>query len=240
MSTHTEDCKSTSCTYCNQYLKYIQKLQSLLDDNEIEYQKMRIKKDKSLPSEVMSQIDLTEGRLEYLVSEFYTEETFLKGYKGVIDFIHNYVVRDDETSEIVYICSDSTKKIFQYYDVEGLQKDIRCKILMDSIYDPLIKKVNKIYRILINKIYQDDDILVVGGNSYNSDSDDDSDDYDSDIEEIIAEELHDKKKQKDAEIVSKTIDELVNNTVATFLEIKKCIGKVRKPVVDELVSLLAL
>lgn len=239
MSDHLqEDCKNTGCVYCKRYINYIKTLQSLLDDNGIEYREIksfRKGKDKVVP-DTMLQIDLTEGRLEHLVSEYYTEETFLRGYKGVIDFIHTYVVRDDENSQFVYVCGDSTKKVFHYYDVEGLQRDTRCKVLMDAIYDPLIQKVNKIYRILINRIYVDDDVLVVGNDS----SDDENDDeYDSDIEEVIAEELHD-KKIKDIENSSKTVDEKVNNTVSLFLEIKKCIGKVRKPVVDELVSLLTL
>lgn len=226
-----EECKSMGCAYCTRYMNYIVSLQALLDDNGIDYKpikKVRKGKDKVVP-DTMSQIDLTDGRLDHLVSEYYTEETFLKGYKGVVDFIHTYVVRDDESSEMVYICADSTKKIFHYYDEEGLQKDIRCKALMDAIYDPLIKKVNKIYRVMINKIYQEEE------DSDSSDSD--IDEYDSDIEEVIAEELHDdKKKQKDVE----TVDERVNHAVSIFLEIKKCIGKVRKPVVDELVTLLAL
>lgn len=244
-----DECKfphgeSIGCAYCVRYLKHIDTLQSILDDNGIDYKSLKpIRKgiDKIIP-DTMAQLDLSEERLESLVNEYYNQEMFQRGYKGIIDFIHMYVVHDDVSpTDLVYICADPSKKVFHYYDEDGLQKDIRCKALMDALYDPLIKKVNKIYRILINRIYQEDDVLVVGESSEDSESDDE---YDEDIDEIIAGELHDsgdKKKQRDhAESSSQTVDERVNHAVAIFLEIKKCIGKVRKPVVDELVMLLTL
>jgi hypothetical protein len=238
--------ESIGCAYCVRYLKHIETLQCILDEQGILYKPLRpIRKgiDKIIP-DTMAQLDLSESRLEDLVSEYYTAETFKRGYKGVVDFIHTYIVRDDDSpQDILYICADPSKKIFHYYDEEGLQKDIRCNVLMNSLYDPLIKKVTKIYRILINRIYNEHEESDSG-----SDSESENDDeIDEDIDEIIAEELHesiDKKKEREhTESVShmtETIDERVNQTVAIFLEIKKCIGKVRKPVVDELVILLTL
>lgn len=243
-----DECKfphgeSIGCAYCVRYLKHIDNLQSILDDNGIDYQSLKpIRKgiDKIIP-DTMAQLDLSEERLESLVNEYYTQEMFQKGPKGIVEFIHTYVVRDDDTPvNFVYICADPSKKVFHYYDEEGLQKDIRCKALMDALYDPLIKKVNKIYRILINRIYQEDDVLVVG----ESEDSESEDEYDDDIDEIIAEELHDsgdKRKEKEhSESSSQTVDERVNHAVAIFLDIKKCIARVRKPVVDELVMLLTL
>ncbi|MDD4930562.1 MAG: hypothetical protein PHG66_00205 [Candidatus Colwellbacteria bacterium] len=242
----SDECKfphgeSIGCAYCVRYLNHIDILQSILDDNGIYYQPLKpIRKGDKIISDTMAQLDLSEERLESLVNEYYTQDTFQKGYKGIIDFIHTYVIRDDDTpTDIVYICADPSKKVFHYYDVEGLQKDIRCRALMDALYDPLIKKITKIYRILINRIYQEDDVLIVGESS-DSDSDDE---YDEDIDEVIAEELHDsgdKRKQKEASDNSKTADEQVNHAVAIFLNLKKSIGKVRKPIVDELVTLLTL
>jgi len=241
----TDERDSTGCAYCVRYLNHIEKLQALLDDSGIDYKPLKsIRKDKDkVVPDTMDRLDLSDDRIENLVNEYYTEEIFLQGHKGVIDFIHSYVVRDDDSSELVYVCADATKKVFHYYNDDGLQKDIRCKALIDAIYDPLIKKVNKIYRVIINRIYEEDDVLVVRNESSSDDEEDDGDsdiEYDEDIDEVIAEELHKESKGSDASNSSKSVDEKVNESVSVFLEIKKSIGKVRKPIVDELVSLLTL
>jgi len=219
---------SCECFNCDRYINQIKKLEEILDEHGLEYNKIKMGKIKIVP-DTPAMIDLRDERIEELVNDHYDERLFLMGYKGVVEFIHKYVVVDDETSSIVYVCADQSKKVFHYYTEEGLQKDIRCKDLMDAIYDPLVKKVSKIYHIMINNIYDSEEIVV--------DDDSDSDDYDSDIEEIIAEELHESKPSDGDE---KTVDERVNEAVALFLEIKKCLGKVRKPVVDILVDLLSL
>ena len=232
------------CAYCTRYLNYITKLQKLLKDNEIDFHPLKeISGNEKIVPDTMEQIDLSEFRLKYLVDDYYNEETFQKGSKGIVEFINSYVVRDDN-SELLYVCADSSKKIFHYYDEKGLQKDIRCKVLIDSIKEPLIKKATKMYRELLELIYQEEKGLV----SSDSDSDEEEE-YDSDIEEIIAEELRtlaiDKKRRREMkqyvnEQLSNNVDDKVNQVIAIFLEIKKCLGNVRKPVVDELVSLLAI
>lgn len=239
---------SGSCTSCNQYLKvgtsitsvipellkHIETLEFLLNDNFISFRPMKsIKKEKPVP-DTMKQIDLSEERLEYIVNEYYNEEIFEKGYKGVIEFIRDVVVKDDDSGELVYICADPVKKIFHYYDDHGLQRDIRCKIMMDSLYDPLLKRVNKIYKGLIDKIYKrQEDVIVIKTRDSDDDETDDEDDltYDSEVEEVIATELVNN---------SNTVDENLNKAVALFLEIKKALGRVRKPVVDELITLLSI
>lgn len=239
------DCKpSIGCAYCTRYLNYITKLQKLLKDNDIKFRELKeISGNEKIIPDTMEQIDLSEFRLKYLIDDYYTEESFQKGSKGVIEFINSYVVRDDN-SELLYICADSSKKIFHYYDEKGLQKDIRCRALLDAIKEPLIKKATKFYRELLDIIYQEEKGLI----SSESDSDDE-DEYDSDIEEIIAEELRtlaiDKKRRREMkeyvnEKLSNNVDDKVDKVIAIFLEIKKCLGNVRKPVVDELVHLLAI
>lgn len=173
-------------------------------------------------------LDLSERRIEELVDQYYTVELFNQGQKGIISFIYSYIVRsDDDQSKILYKCIDQNKRIFRYRDEEGLHRDVKGKIIMDAIYDPLLKKVNKLYRIMINRIYEDEKNSGVL-------DEEDSDDYDSDVEEVIAAELHFVDDNSD---ITST-DDKVNNAVNRFLEIKKCCGKIRKPIIDELSQLL--
>ena len=213
----SDDC--TRCTNCKRYIKRIKELENkingttnLTDDED---QKVIL--------------DLSESRIEDLIDKYYDDDLFNQGKNGIISFIYSYIVRDDnDRSKILYRCDDQHKKIFSFYNDEGLIKDTRCKILIDSIYEPLIKKVNKIYRIMINKIYDEERTQNV------EDSDTEDDEFDSDIEEVIASELNFQDTNKS----SSSIDDRVNMTVNKFLEIKKCCNKNRKPIIDELSQLL--
>lgn len=212
---------SCGCIYCDKYLSYINDLQNILEDNHISYSELKIRRKNNVLPDLIDILDLSENNLETIIDEYYTEELFQKGIKGIVEFIHEYIVQEE--NKLLYVCADPVKKIFHYYDVEGLQKDIRCKMLLDSLHNPFIKRVNKIYKIIINRIYQEDEIKI----------DSDDDEYDSDVEEIIANEVVENNNQD-------SIDDRINQTVATFLEIKNCIGKNRKPLVDELVTLLSI
>lgn len=205
------------CPQCTLYIERIRELESLLDISAEE-----ILIDDSI-------LDLSYDRIVDIVDKYYTQDLFNQGQKGIVSFIYSYIVRNDkDRSKILYTCIDQQKKIFQYRTEKGNQKDTRCKNLLDVLYDPLIKKVNKIYRISINKIYEEE-------KKNTSIEDDLSDDYDSDIEEVIASELYKDKPSTD----ELSIDDVVNATVDTYLEIKKCC-KNRKLIVDELSQMLYL
>lgn len=175
-------------------------------------------------------LDLSYDRIENLVLKYYNTDLFFQGYRGIVAFIYSYIIRDDNNpSRILYTCIDPLKKTFEYHDENGTVKDNRCKNLLDALYEPIIKKVNKIYRININKIYEESST-----EDANDEEEDNSDiEYDSDIEEIIASELQCEKTG------TKSIDEKVNFTVDVFLEIKKSC-KNRKVIIDELCSLLSM
>jgi hypothetical protein len=209
-----EDNDFFNCDQCVVYKKRIKELENIL---KLSHPKEEEEFDDTII------LDLSDAHIEYLVEKYYNEELFFMGQKGVVNFITQYVVRDDD-NKIAYKCSDQSKKMFCFFTEKGIQKDHRCKLLFESIYDPLIKKVNKIYRIVLNRIYEEKKEIVP------SDSDSDGDSYDSDIEEVIANEL--------LENNDNTVDDKVNNAVNKFLEIKKCIGKVKKPIIDELTQLL--
>lgn len=219
---------NSECKNCLIYIEKIKQLENiikLLRGNELS------------ESDVINELDLSEKRIEDLVEKYYTYELFFQGQKGIISFIYSYIIRDEQDrNKILYKCADQTKKIFQFTDIEGeLHKDFRCKILLDSIYDILIKKVNKIYRIEINRLYNEEE-------KNQSDENSDSEDYDSDIEEVIANELQNNKEDKEdkEKTENSTIDDKVNIVVNKFLEIKKCLWKNRKPLIDDLSQILFL
>lgn len=255
MSTIDETNCETDCTKCASYRERIIELENLLKEslniikpitnkgeNESEYgnsskDEIKDEDDHSDHTDENDEryLDLSDARIEDLVDKYYNEELFYQGQKGIIYFIYSYIVRDDEDrTKFLYKCLDQTKKIFQYTDEEGTHKDIRCKTLIDAVYDPLLKKVNKIYRITINKIYEEDE------KNSSDDCSNESDEYDSDIEEIIASELHfcDESGDRGEKEVS-SVDDRVNIAVNKFLEIKKCCGKIRKPIIDELSIMLS-
>jgi hypothetical protein len=215
------------CVECQCYRERILELEKLLEENTItkEYSIVTTNEDSDNENNIL---DLSYSRIDDIINRYYNEELFYQGQKGIIYFIYSYIVRDDDdNTKFLYKCINKDKKIFQYLDYEGVvQKDIKCKKLIDSIYELLLKRVNKIYRITINKIYEEEEI----------EEDSDSDEYDSDIEEIIATELNFIDESMDQK---KSADDKLNIVVNKFLEIKKCCGKVRKPIIDELSLLLS-
>jgi len=222
-SSDSSECEFMSvkeCQQCTIYKKRISELEKILKKSA---------RETSTEESAEGVLDMSDKRIEDLVEKYYTEDLFFQGQKGIVSFIYSYIIRDDDNrSKILYRCVDQTKKIFQFQSDEGIQKDARCKTLLDVVYDPLIKKVNKVYRIIINRIYEEDE-----KNSTDSDIEDEED-YDSDIEEVITEELH----FCDSDENKSSVDDRVNIAVNKFLENKKCCNKNRKPVIDELSQLL--
>lgn len=231
----------TECIKCASYRERIIELEKLLNHNNKNKDEIKYEDDSDTVDENEERyLDLSDSRIEDIIDKYYNEELFYQGQKGIVYFIYSYIVRDDEdTTKFLYKCIDQNKKIFQYSDEEEIHRDTRCKTLIDAIYHPLLKRVNKIYRITINKIYQEDE----NNSSESSDSEDDdiveSDDYD--IEEVIASELHFCEESINEVKGEKkpSVDDKVNNAVNKFLEIKKCCGKIRKPIIDELSIMLS-
>ena len=210
------------CSCCSEYKKRIQQL-----EKQLKILKNKKQSTNSPPTSDTDEgvLDLSERRVEELIERNYTEELFNQGYKGVISFIYSFIVRDDDDrSKILYRCVDQTKKLFQFQDDEGVKRDVRCKVLLDVVLEPLFKKVNKIYRTAINRIYEDEKDPEVS-----SDDEFDSDIENDDINEVIVSELHFDS--------GSSVDDRVNTVVARFSEIKKC-GKNRKPIIDELSQML--
>lgn len=192
------------CKKCSELQKRIDLLEDQLRINKLNFRSI---------------LDLSEERIVELLDKYYNESLYMEGKRGVINFIYSYVVRDEDDN-IAYKCIDIEKGIFEYVDESGtIRRDRKCNQLFSSIYQPLIKRVNKIYRILLDKLYAEDDKTP-----YNSDEDE--------VLEVIEEELSIDEDER-----LKTVDDQINDVVRINLDIKK-LGKNKKPVADELTRML--
>lgn len=166
-------------------------------------------------------LDLSDERISELVEKYYNESLYMEGRKGMVTFIYSYIVRDEDQN-IVYKCIDPERNIFEYMDESGtVRKDRKANQLFAAVYQHIVKKANKIYRTLLDKLYEQDE-----KNPYTSDDEEDE------VLEVIEEEL-----SIDEDIKIQTIDDQINNVVRLNIEIKK-ISKNKKLMVDELTRML--
>jgi hypothetical protein len=82
--------------------------------------------------------------------DFFTKKHFLKGQKGASDFTIEYVLKDDEGKPL-YMCSDSSRKMFKHRNIEGtISKDPEAKKLTKITYPHISEKAQSIYSELID------------------------------------------------------------------------------------------
>lgn len=172
---------------------------------------------------VDSSLDLSEYRIENIVDEYYTEDLFLRGVDGLVDFICNYIVVDDN-DKLIYKCIDYGKATFGYVEDNTIKKDLRCKLLLDSLQCQIVKKSNKYYKKIINELYSKENPDTEENDTEGDDSDD-YEDSDDEVDEIIANEIQSVSGNNENEI-----DIVVNN----FLEIKRCIARERNDLIKKL------
>jgi hypothetical protein len=202
----------------------IDKLYNIINELKSELNKMT-----SGETLVDSSLDLSEYRIENIVDEYYTEDLFLRGVDGLVDFICNYIVVDDN-DKLIYKCIDYGKATFGYVEDNTIKKDLRCKLLLDSLQCQIVKKSNKYYKKIINELYsKENDTKENDDTKENNDTDgDESDEYediDDEVDEIIANEIQSISGNNENEI-----DIVVNN----FLEIKRCIARERNNLIKKL------
>lgn len=211
MTSHIRIPMGGSCLDCDRYKREMARMESeiiLLKETII---KLSIDDPTEIKEEVDEKedphlLDLTTETLNDAAELHYTPEMFMKGQKGIAEFIGNYIVKYRER----YLCTDQVRDIFTYTEIddpEVIKKDVKCKRLMDQVYPVLSKKIAKVYRKLAND--SQDEGLDEG--------------YDSEIEEIIASAI------KGPSIRHEEIDTIYN----IFMEIKK-IKKNRQVVIKYL------
>lgn len=195
-----------NCENCLHYINKIKLLESKLSKYE---------NSSSEDEDSFTIIDVNET-----INRDYNEKIFTQGKEGLVFFIL------DIAKSKGYVCIDREKKKFRVHDYI----DKRCKSLLDEVCPPLLKKTNKIYRIMINKVY--DGYKIDGRCTENSSIDNKYTDgeYDAEIEEILAEEM----VSKDSLDKEDDIDRIVE----TFLQLKKCLTGNKRYLIDELTRLL--
>ncbi len=242
------------CVLCEEYKIKIEELETIISLYKCKYA-------------LDGFLDLSSKKIEDIIQDKYTEEYFLKGQKGLAEFIFEYIIRDDDYN-LTYKCSNSEKHIFYYKDHDNIiQKDIGCKKLIYEIYPFISKRVSDIYKYLINKTYDERDKNKVDYNS-SDESDYDNDELNNNIvDETVSsseedteneteedddtdEDFSDENENEEInEIIAEEIfseKEIKNSSdkedeidvlVRNFLEIRK-VNKNKKILVDELIYLL--
>ncbi len=159
--------------------------------------------------------------MQELTEKYYSESLYMEGRRGIVTFIYSFIVRDEEQN-IVYKCIDPDRNIFEYMDESGeIKKDKKANQLFAAVYQHIINKANKIYRIVLDRLYEQD-----AKTPYDSDADE---------EEVL--EVIEKELSIDEDIRMQTIDDQINNIVRLNLDVKK-LSKNKKLMVDELARML--
>lgn len=123
-------------------------------------------------------IDMNQSRLKNLF-EKYNEEYFYRGVDGVSAFYRDYILRDS-SGNLAYVY-DPKQRTFLYRDSTGEQlQDCKCKNLLLNTEDILLKRLSKVYRSVINKIYSE--ISLTSSDSCDSE-------YDLEVDEVIVDQM---------------------------------------------------
>ena len=224
-----------NCKDCDKHILRIRQLEELIFQYRLKENETKIINERLIDNQPL---DLSDERIIYLLETYYTYELFLKGTDGLIYFICSYILRNDN-DVLVYRCIDKHKKIFHYYDGNGICIDTKCKVLLEHFRNPFVKRLNCIYKKALEEIYKSPNTLTslysnceesitqrCSSETEEQSDNEDSENYDSDIEELLASELLEDK-----------IDDNINTVVSLFLELKNYY-KTKKNLIDELTKIL--
>jgi hypothetical protein len=272
-SSHSDSDESEiECQKCLLYKKKIAELEKIIhsssvvereeDELHIEIPSTEIREEEI---KIEGILNLKKERIYTLIELFYTEDLFLQGQEGISHFIYYIVIRDTNVhgksndggeNRITYKCIDKEKKIFNYLsnrneggnEESKIERDLKCRTLLDSILPFIIKRSHKIYRNILNRL-----------NEVEEGSDDDTDL--EEVDELIASEIVGnintfKNRGSDLQALDgffkseseasqgfnllmnegDTYDDKVNKLINIFLTIKKS-NKNRRHIVDKLIQL---
>ena len=155
-----------------QLYEVIYRLEQIINEQSIKIDKL-VETINSLQYNQISsdtqELDLSDYRLENTVEEYYTLDLFKTGEEGLIKFIVDYIVYND--NNLLYRCMDLTKASFVYIEDGKIRTDCRCKNLLDSLQPHIIRQATRHYKSIINRIYSTND----------NDNEDDDESEDDDI-----------------------------------------------------------
>ena len=79
---------------------------------------------------IQSRLDFNNiDYVKQLIEEKYDKKYLFQGQKGVAQFAVDFILKND-TGNLKYICTDTSRQIFKYKDSEGyIKKDVKAKKL---------------------------------------------------------------------------------------------------------------
>ena len=104
------------------------------------------KRKKVIPENVLN---LSKEKILKLASSHYTKEMFLKGQKGISEFIIKHVITD-ENKNVLYKCKDLERKKFVFNDGKEIIEDINFKILVTTVYRNMYEKIAEVYKLFMS------------------------------------------------------------------------------------------
>jgi len=173
------------CEQCKQYEIQIEELKHRIECLEKKGKESRGgKKEKILSLPIL---DLSEERISRLVNEFYTEDMFFSGQKGMAQFVFSFVARDSQ-NRLAYRITNRDKNVFEFRTLENeIQKDTGCKILFNRVYRIILKKARIFYKEMISEIQIEED-----------DNEQSDNEMDDETEEIIANAIIESEEKKES------------------------------------------
>jgi hypothetical protein len=100
-------------------------------------------------------LDLSEEFISELCEKNFTQEHFIKGLKGIAEFIFTFIIKNG--AEYRYKRIDNLKSIFLFNDGQKLVKDSKFKILIISIFPFLDKIISRIYKECLKNYFKDNE-----------------------------------------------------------------------------------
>ena len=93
----------------------------------------------------MKCLDLSDERIENIIKTKLSQEHVINGQKGIAHFVVDNILKD-ENGNLSYICSDFSRKVFQYKNGREIVKDLSANKLIDKlISNKLCEKIKEIF-----------------------------------------------------------------------------------------------
>lgn len=111
-------------------------------------------------------LDLSKERVDNIIDKLTIDDTCDKA-RGICRFLRENLLQD-VYKRLVYICTDPSRRMFRYKDLDDeIRRDKRCENLFDKIFEPLVSKIDTLYRVKTRgKSY---DEIIVGQGLYFTD-----------------------------------------------------------------------
>ena len=83
----------------------------------------------------MNVLNLDSENIKNIINNNYNLDVISEGQKGIAKFATNFILKDSD-GNLNYVCTDTSRKIFKYKNVDGeLEKDINAQRLTDILTD---------------------------------------------------------------------------------------------------------